>query len=73
MRTSIAALVIVGLVAATPGPGAGSEALFAALGVPRLSEPTPAPPLALPDLRGRTVRLGDFQGRVVLLGFFTTT
>jgi len=73
MRTSIAALVIVGWMVATPVPGRGSEALFAELRVQRLAEPSPAPPLALPDLRGRTVRLNDFRGRVVLLGFFSTT
>jgi len=73
MRASIAALVIVGSVVALPGPGAGTEALFAELGVERRTEPVPAPPLALPDLGGRTVRLSDYRGRVVLLGFFTTT
>lgn len=71
MRVSIVALVIVGLVVALPGSGAGTEALFAELRVERRTEPAPA--LALPDLGGRTVRLNDFRGRVVLLGFFSAT
>ncbi len=73
MRGSIAVLVIVGWVVASSGPGGGTEALFADLGIQRPTEPAPAPPLILSDLRGRTVRLSDFRGRVVLLGFFTTT
>lgn len=73
MRVSIVALVIVGLMVALPGSGAGTEALFAELRVERRTEPAPAPALALPDLGGRTVRLNDFRGRVVLLGFFSTT
>lgn len=32
----------------------------------------PAPDFALPDLAGRTVRLGDFRGKVLLLNFWTT-
>jgi hypothetical protein len=69
----VAALVILGLMMAAPTPGAGPEALFAELGVQRLAEPSLAPALALPDLGGRTVRLSDYRGRIVLLGFFTTT
>lgn len=34
--------------------------------------PGPAPDISLPDLKGRTVRLADFTGRVVLLNFFAT-
>lgn len=31
-----------------------------------------APALALKDLRGRTVRVGDYKGKVVLLNFWAT-
>jgi thiol-disulfide isomerase/thioredoxin len=34
--------------------------------------PESAPPVALRDLRGRTVRLTDFKGKVVLLNFWAT-
>ena len=34
--------------------------------------PQPAPPVILKDLRGRTVRLSDFKGKVVLLNFWAT-
>lgn len=53
--------------------GLAAEDPFAALAVQRFASPSPVPDLALPGLDGRTVRLEDFQGKVVLLGFFTTT
>ena len=31
-----------------------------------------APPVALKDLRGRTIRLSDYKGKVVLLNFWAT-
>ena len=34
--------------------------------------PRPAPPVVLKDLNGRTVRLTDFKGKVVLLNFWAT-
>ncbi|MGH7325614.1 MAG: hypothetical protein ACREJ9_13360 [Candidatus Rokuibacteriota bacterium] len=71
--TVIVALVIVGASVAARGTTAGAEAVFAALDVQRPATPPPAPDLALPDLSGRVVRLNDLRGRVVLLGFFTTT
>lgn len=54
-------------------PVLGAEDLFARMGVQRPANPAPAPDLELPALDGKTVRLKDFQGKVVLLGFFTTT
>ena len=33
---------------------------------------SPAPPLSLPDLQGRTVSLSEFKGKVVLLDFWAT-
>lgn len=44
---------------------------FAVQAVP---EPAPSPMLSLPDLTGRVVAVPEeFRGKVVLLGFFTTT
>lgn len=54
-------------------PAAGAEDAFKAMAVQRPANLGPAPDLALPSLEGKTVRLKDFRGKVVLLGFFTTT
>jgi hypothetical protein len=45
---------------------------FAALEVQPYDPPKAAPELALPDLDGRTVRLADQRGKVVLLFFWAT-
>jgi len=34
--------------------------------------PRPAPPVVLKDVKGRTIRLSDFKGKVVLLNFWAT-
>ena len=52
--------------------GPAAEPDFASLGVQRYDPPKPAPDFALPALDGRTVRLRDLQGKVVLLFFWTT-
>lgn len=46
---------------------------FAALPAVRLGEKVPAPDFRLPNLENQQVRLADFLGEVILLGFFTTT
>jgi hypothetical protein len=62
--------VVLALVAATGSVGDP----FVELGVERPAEPRAMPELVLPDLGGRPVRLAEaFLGKVVLLGFFTTT
>lgn len=47
-------------------------ALFLASAVAHAQEARKAPALALKDIRGRTVRLSDYKGRVVLLNFWAT-
>jgi hypothetical protein len=45
---------------------------FASLQVQPYQPPKPAPAFSLPSLDGRTVRLEDFRGKVVLLFFWAT-
>lgn len=64
------------ITAMTLGPGRqvmGGADPFVTLGVQRPATPGPAPDLGLPSLEGRIIRIKDFRGKVVLLGFFTTT
>lgn len=47
--------------------------LLALAPFPALAQtPVPAPSVVLKDLQGRTVRLADFKGRVVLVNFWAT-
>lgn len=46
--------------------------LFTALPATATGQGTKAPGLALKDLRGRKLRLGDYRGKVVLLNFWAT-
>jgi cytochrome oxidase Cu insertion factor (SCO1/SenC/PrrC family) len=55
----------------TPG-SAGAAPDFASLKVQPYQPPKPAPAFSLPSLDGRTVRLEDFRGKVVLLFFWAT-
>ena len=45
---------------------------FGAVKVIPYDAPKPAPAFELPDLDGKTVRLEDFRGKVLLLFFWTT-
>lgn len=54
-------------------PAQGAEDLFRRLGVQRPATPGPAPDLRLRSLDGKTIHLKGLRGKVVLLGFFTTT
>lgn len=44
---------------------------YQALSVLRMPK-TSAPDFSLPQVNGKTARLSDFKGKVVLLGFFKT-
>jgi len=51
---------------------AGAAPDFASMQVQPYQPPKPAPAFALPSLDGRTVRLEDFRGKVVLVFFWAT-
>jgi cytochrome oxidase Cu insertion factor (SCO1/SenC/PrrC family) len=55
-----------------PGAAAGAAPDFASLQVQPYQPPKPAPAFSLPALDGRTVRLEDLRGKVVLLFFWAT-
>ena len=61
---AVLALLLVGGASAAPD--------FASLQVQPYQPPKPAPAFALPTLDGRTVRLEDLRGKVVLLFFWAT-
>ncbi len=58
---------------ASLGPAGAGEDVFAAMRVRRAVPPVPAPDLALQTVNGSSLRLSDFQGKVVVLEFFVTT
>ena len=66
--------VFVLLIGASFGATAGgAKDPFDAMAVHRPVEPFAAPELAFTSLDGREARLSDFRGKVIVLGFFTTT
>jgi cytochrome oxidase Cu insertion factor (SCO1/SenC/PrrC family) len=71
--TWVFGLVIASVIIGARGPAQAAENPFDSLAVQRLAQRAPAPDLALPSLEGKTIHLKDFRGKVVLLGFFTTT
>ena len=67
-RTS---LVVVALALLTVG-GAGAAPDFASFQVQPYQPPKPAPAFVLPSVDGRTVRLEDLRGKLVLVFFWAT-
>src|SRR5207302_10561570 len=76
LRIAIPAVLVAGLHAAYVSPvrsDATSDAdLWRAAGVSQVPPGTPAPPVILNDLAGKTVDLRDFRGRLVMLYFWVT-
>jgi cytochrome oxidase Cu insertion factor (SCO1/SenC/PrrC family) len=61
--------VAIGLLT-TPTEAAAPD--FASMRIQPFDPPKAAPALALPDLNGKTVRLEDLKGKVVMLVFWAT-
>ena len=65
--------LVLGLIAAILlAPAVWAEPDFASMQVTPYDPPKAAPALALPDLGGKTVRLADLKGKVVLVFFWAT-
>ena len=69
MRTALAAALTI-LMLATTAAGAAPD--YTSVQVQPYSDPKPAPAFALPDLQGRTQRLEDLRGKVVMVFFWAT-
>jgi cytochrome oxidase Cu insertion factor (SCO1/SenC/PrrC family) len=69
MRRALAASA---LALVLSGAALGAAPDFGAVKVIPYDPPKPAPAFELPDLDGKTMRLEDFRGKVLLLFFWTT-
>ena len=71
MTRGLAAAALLAVLAAVASVTAAAPD-FAAFGLQPYEPPKPAPAFALPDIDGRTARLEDYRGKVLLLFFWTT-
>jgi cytochrome oxidase Cu insertion factor (SCO1/SenC/PrrC family) len=70
MRAGRSAALLLAVLFAAPALAAGPD--FAGMQIQPYDPPKAAPAFALPDLDGKTVRLEDFKGKVVMLVFWAT-
>jgi len=70
MRAGCSAALLVAALLAEPALAAGPD--FAGMQIQPYDPPKAAPGFALPDLDGKTVRLENLKGKVVMLVFWTT-
>ena len=69
MRTALATALTVCMLATA---AAGTAPDYASVQVQPYPDLKPAPAFALPDLQGRTHRLDDLRGKVVMVFFWAT-
>lgn len=70
---TVAAVFTFLIVAPFGATAGGAKDPFDAMAVHRPAEPFAAPELVFTSLDGHEVRLSGLRGKVVVLGFFTTT
>lgn len=78
MRTRRLRAVLLGAMLASPWasvpPGtAGEDDVFGAMKANRAVPPVLAPDLEIPSVTGGSLRLSDFRGKALIVGFFVTT